>query len=174
VLVLSRKFSEKVFIGHDIRITVVDIGCGKIRLGVEAPRNVPVYRQEPPPADDDHRSGVGGPGRPGPPRRPQRPGLPCAGPRGRELAMPDRLGEAELLRRLDGCPATGTFWRHYRTGGVYRVVGRAMLAATLEPLVIYRHVESGLTFARPLAEWLETVECEGRAAERFTPVGEQP
>lgn len=46
MLVLSRKLGEKIFIGQDITITVVDIDRGKIRLGIEAPRNVPIYRQE--------------------------------------------------------------------------------------------------------------------------------
>lgn len=59
MLVLSRKLGEKIYIGEDgpdqIRITVVDIGRGRIRLGIEAARHIPVYRQElrpftPPPA----------------------------------------------------------------------------------------------------------------------------
>lgn len=49
MLVLSRKLGEKVYIGEgaaQIVLTVVDIDRGKIRLGIEAPRDVPVYRQE--------------------------------------------------------------------------------------------------------------------------------
>lgn len=46
MLVLSRKLGEKIFIGEDICITVVDIDRGKIRLGIEAPRNVIVDRKE--------------------------------------------------------------------------------------------------------------------------------
>jgi carbon storage regulator len=46
MLVLSRKLGEKIFIGDNICITVVDIDRGKIRLGIEAPRNVPIFRQE--------------------------------------------------------------------------------------------------------------------------------
>jgi len=46
MLVLSRKLGEKIFIGENICITVVDIDRGKIRLGIEAPREVPIYRQE--------------------------------------------------------------------------------------------------------------------------------
>ena len=37
MLVLSRKLGEKIFIGDNICITVVDIDRGKIRLGIEAP-----------------------------------------------------------------------------------------------------------------------------------------
>jgi carbon storage regulator len=46
MLVLSRKLGEKIYIGENICITVVDIDRGKIRLGLEAPRDVPIYRQE--------------------------------------------------------------------------------------------------------------------------------
>ena len=46
MLVLSRKLGEKIFIGENICITVVDIDRGKIRLGIEAPRDIAIYRQE--------------------------------------------------------------------------------------------------------------------------------
>ena len=46
MLVLSRKLGEKIFINDNICITVVDIDRGKIRLGIDAPRDVPIYRQE--------------------------------------------------------------------------------------------------------------------------------
>ncbi len=46
MLILSRKLGEKIFIGDNICITVVDIDRGKIRLGITAPKDVPIYRQE--------------------------------------------------------------------------------------------------------------------------------
>lgn len=46
MLVLSRKLGEKIYIGENICITVVDIDRGKIRLGIDAPRDVPIFRQE--------------------------------------------------------------------------------------------------------------------------------
>jgi carbon storage regulator len=46
MLVLSRKLGEKLVIGDNVTITVVDIDRGKIRLGIEAPREVAVYRSE--------------------------------------------------------------------------------------------------------------------------------
>jgi len=46
MLVLSRKLGEKIYIGRHICTTVVDIDRGKIRLGIEAPRDVPIYRHE--------------------------------------------------------------------------------------------------------------------------------
>jgi carbon storage regulator len=54
--VLSRKLGEKIFIGDNICITVVDIDRGKIRLGLEVPRDIPIYRQELLPIDDDRRA----------------------------------------------------------------------------------------------------------------------
>jgi len=46
MLVLSRKLGEKIYISENICITVVDIDRGKIRLGIEAPRDIPIFRQE--------------------------------------------------------------------------------------------------------------------------------
>lgn len=46
MLVLSRKRGERIHVGDDVTITVVDIDRGKIRIGIEAPRDVRVYREE--------------------------------------------------------------------------------------------------------------------------------
>lgn len=46
MLVLSRKTDERIMIGDDIVLTIVDIRGDKVRLGIEAPREVPVHRQE--------------------------------------------------------------------------------------------------------------------------------
>jgi len=46
MLVLSRKRDEKIVIGENIVITIVDIRGDKVRLGIEAPNTVPVHRQE--------------------------------------------------------------------------------------------------------------------------------
>ena len=46
MLVLSRKVGEKIRIGSDISITVVKVGNNGVRLGVEAPFNLPVMREE--------------------------------------------------------------------------------------------------------------------------------
>ena len=46
MLVLSRKKNESIRINDDISIVVVEIRGDKVRLGVEAPQNVPVHRNE--------------------------------------------------------------------------------------------------------------------------------
>ena len=46
MLVLSRQRDESIFIGDNINITVVDIRGDKVRLGIEAPTEIPVHRQE--------------------------------------------------------------------------------------------------------------------------------
>ena len=46
MLVLSRKKDEKIIIGDNISIMIVDIQGDKVRLGIEAPREVSVHREE--------------------------------------------------------------------------------------------------------------------------------
>jgi carbon storage regulator len=46
MLVLSRKQGERIIIGDDIIITVVSLDYGRVRLGVEAPREIEVWREE--------------------------------------------------------------------------------------------------------------------------------
>ena len=46
MLVLSRKKDEKIIIGDQITLMVIDIRGDKVRLGIEAPKDVAVHRQE--------------------------------------------------------------------------------------------------------------------------------
>lgn len=46
MLVLSRKKNESIVINNDITLVVVEIRGDKVRLGVEAPKDVPVHRRE--------------------------------------------------------------------------------------------------------------------------------
>lgn len=46
MLILTRKPGEKIRIGDDITIHVVDIGKGNVRIGVDAPKNVAIMRDE--------------------------------------------------------------------------------------------------------------------------------
>jgi carbon storage regulator len=61
MLVLSRKVGEAVVIGDQIRVIVVSSSNGRVRLGIEAPGDVTVHRQE---VDERIRAGI-------PPPQPQ-------------------------------------------------------------------------------------------------------
>lgn len=54
MLILTRKVGSRVFIGDNITITIVEIDRGKVRLGISAPEDVPVWR-------DDHKHPWKGP-----------------------------------------------------------------------------------------------------------------
>jgi carbon storage regulator len=46
MLVLSRKINQSIMIGDDVRIVVVAVDRDQVKLGIEAPRTVPVHRSE--------------------------------------------------------------------------------------------------------------------------------
>ncbi|MFY9663004.1 MAG: carbon storage regulator CsrA [Candidatus Cybelea sp.] len=46
MLVLSRKANQSIMIGSDIRIVIVSVDRDQVKLGIEAPRHVPVHRME--------------------------------------------------------------------------------------------------------------------------------
>jgi len=46
MLILSRKIDEKVVIGDDIIISIVEIRGDQVRIGIDAPKKVKVFRQE--------------------------------------------------------------------------------------------------------------------------------
>jgi carbon storage regulator len=46
MLVLSRKLNEKIVIDNDVVVTVVKIDRKQVRIGIEAPGHVPIFRQE--------------------------------------------------------------------------------------------------------------------------------
>jgi len=46
MLILTRKVGEKITIGDDIEITVVEIKGKQVRLGINAPSELPVHREE--------------------------------------------------------------------------------------------------------------------------------
>jgi carbon storage regulator len=46
MLILSRKLNERIMIGDQIEISVLDIKGDQVKIGIQAPRSVKVYRQE--------------------------------------------------------------------------------------------------------------------------------
>jgi carbon storage regulator len=46
MLVLSRNKDQRIMIGDDVVLTIVDIKGDKVRLGIDAPKDIPVHRQE--------------------------------------------------------------------------------------------------------------------------------
>ena len=46
MLILTRRVGETLMIGDDVQVTVLGVKGGQVRLGIEAPRDVPVHREE--------------------------------------------------------------------------------------------------------------------------------
>ena len=46
MLVLSRKVGQRILIGDDITITIVRVAQGGVRIGIDAPKELPVVREE--------------------------------------------------------------------------------------------------------------------------------
>jgi len=46
MLILSRKINEKIMIGDDISVSIIEIRGDQVRIGVDAPKSVKVFRQE--------------------------------------------------------------------------------------------------------------------------------
>ncbi|QDU38645.1 Carbon storage regulator [Maioricimonas rarisocia] len=56
MLVLTRKEGEEIVIGNDIRVRVLRVRGGQIRVGIDAPREVRIIRSELAPAPDAHEA----------------------------------------------------------------------------------------------------------------------
>ncbi|MDR0502417.1 MAG: carbon storage regulator CsrA [Treponema sp.] len=46
MLILSRKLNEKVIIGDDITISIIEVRGDQVRIGIDAPKKIKVFRQE--------------------------------------------------------------------------------------------------------------------------------
>ena len=46
MLVLTRKIGENIRVGDLVKITILEVRSGQVKLGIEAPRDVPVHREE--------------------------------------------------------------------------------------------------------------------------------
>ena len=60
----------------------------------------------------------------------------------------------------------GAIYKHYK-GTKIKVTGECLHSETMEPLVIYIHLEDGVTWARPKEMFLENVIVDGVEMERF-------
>ncbi|MFA6393007.1 MAG: DUF1653 domain-containing protein [Candidatus Paceibacterota bacterium] len=63
----------------------------------------------------------------------------------------------------------GAIYKHYK-GTKVKVVGEAIHSETMEPMVIYIHLEDGIIWARPKEMFLENVMVDGKEVERFEKV----
>lgn len=46
MLVLKRKIGESIIIGEDVEIKIVDVGEGRVKIGIEAPKSIEIMRKE--------------------------------------------------------------------------------------------------------------------------------
>lgn len=46
MLALSRKINETIIIGNDIELTILEIKGDQVKLGINAPKSIPIYRKE--------------------------------------------------------------------------------------------------------------------------------
>ena len=46
MLIITRRQNERIMLGDDIVLEVLEVGGGSVRIGITAPRSVPVYREE--------------------------------------------------------------------------------------------------------------------------------
>jgi carbon storage regulator len=46
MLIITRRQGERIMIGDEVVITVLDVSGSSVRIGIEAPRSTPVYREE--------------------------------------------------------------------------------------------------------------------------------
>jgi carbon storage regulator len=69
MLVLTRKLGENIRIGDSVKITVLEVRSGQVKLGIEAPPEVKVHREEiyARIQEENRRAQRGKPGEPGPP-----------------------------------------------------------------------------------------------------------
>ncbi len=63
-------------------------------------------------------------------------------------------------------PLRGSVYKHYK-GGLYVVICSCLNESNKQQLIIYRDLATGNTWCRPVKEWDELVEIEGKKVQRF-------
>lgn len=71
-----------------------------------------------------------------------------------------------MFREAESKVEVGREYRHFK-GGAYLVVSVALEEMNLTPVVVYKQVETGVVFTRPLDSFLEIVELDGVQVPRF-------
>jgi hypothetical protein len=66
----------------------------------------------------------------------------------------------------------GEVYKHYK-GTKVKVLGECFHSETLEPMVIYIHLEDGVTWVRPKEMFLENVMIDGKEVERFEKIDQE-
>lgn len=46
MLVITRKIEESIILGNEIVVTILEIENGRVKIGIEAPKQIPIYRDE--------------------------------------------------------------------------------------------------------------------------------
>ncbi len=46
MLALSRKINESIIVGNDIEVTILEVKGDQVKIGISAPKSVPIYRKE--------------------------------------------------------------------------------------------------------------------------------
>jgi carbon storage regulator len=60
MLIISRRAGESIRIGNDVEVEVLETGSGRVKLGIKAPRAVPVLRNEVWQTEDQNRAAAQG------------------------------------------------------------------------------------------------------------------
>ena len=66
----------------------------------------------------------------------------------------------------------GGIYRHYK-GTKAKVIAEALNSETLDPMVIYIHLEDGVVWARPKKMFLETITVNGKKVQRFKKINQK-
>ncbi|HAE36689.1 TPA: DUF1653 domain-containing protein [Candidatus Nomurabacteria bacterium] len=66
----------------------------------------------------------------------------------------------------------GAIYKHYK-GTKVKVLGEALHSETMEPMVVYMHLEDGASWVRPKKMFLESVLVKGKKIERFQKIKQE-